>query len=316
MSSRYKELRDKQVPDFHNNRLLKECLLNDELMSEVLIRNKEFSLSIIKTYIGSIEYIKDKFDIEEEDLLQLAYIGITNALRTFDFDRNIKFTTYCYRPIIWEINPYIYKDIWAVPLSRNSVRLMWRMDTLANELGYAPSPEEFAKKLNVPIDRIQEVLMFAGNMLSLDAESMNNSVDEILKDSYDFADMTENRLYIEQLVEEADFTEFERKIVELMLKDYNNSRIAEELGVYPMTINRAQEKMRQKASKESLQKTATKYCQEVEIVSEEIVERGEVLSVEDVQELLDVCGFDVSTYSLRILYYIRQRAITQSEELI
>lgn len=314
LSSRYKELRDKEVPDFHNNRLLKECLSDEQLMSEVLVRNKEFALSIIKTYIGSIEYIRDKFDIEEEDLLQLAYIGITNALRTFDFDRNIKFTTYCYRPIIWEINPYIYKDTWAVPLSRSSVKLMWEMDKLANELGYHPSPEEFAKKLNVPVERILEVLMFAGNMVSLNSESMENSIDEVLKDPHEFEGNSLDRIYIDQLVEEAEFDDFEKKVVELMLKDYNNSRIAEELGVYPMTVNRAIEKMRNKASKEYLDKKATKYSKEVEIVAEEIAELGEVLTVEEIQDLLDVCGFDIDTYSLRVLYYIRQRAISISEE--
>lgn len=316
VSSRYMELVQENVPDFHNNRLLKACLEDDTLLSELLVRNKEFALTIIKTYIGSIEYIKDKFDIEEEDLLQLAYIGITNSLRTFDFERNIKFTTYCYRPIIWEINPYVYKDTWAVPLSRSSVRLMKEMDNLADELGYLPTPEEFARLLQVPVERILEIAMFAGGMLSLDKESGTNegSNEGLLKDPYEFSDKSDTRIYIDQLVEDAEFDEFEKQIVELMLKDYNNSRIAEELGVYPMTINRAQEKMRTKASKENLIKKSTKYSEEVEIVAEDILERGYVLTVEEIQELLDVCGFDMKNYSLRILYYIRQRAIALSEE--
>lgn len=314
ISSRYSELVIDKVPDFHNNELLRECLNDEQLLSELLINNKEFALSIIKTYIGSLAYIRDKFNIEEDDLLQLAYIGITNALQTFDFDRNIKFTTYCYRPILWEIKPYIYKDSWTVPLSRESIKLMGDMETIANNLGYFPTPEYLADSLGVDIKKVLEVIMFAGNIQSLDAESMSTTLDSVMEDPDQFETTSIDSVYIEQLVDQSGFDDREREVVALMLKDYNNSRIAEELGIYPMTVNRIQERMRLKAQDSYFDKKSTKYSEEVDIIAEACEERDEKMSIEDIAELLEVCGYDLEQYSPRVLYYIRQRALLKLEE--
>lgn len=314
LSSRYKELQVKDLPDFHNNELLKACLHNEQLLSELLYANKEFALSIIQSYVGRLDDLKDKFNVEEEDLLQLAFLGITQALRTFDFDRNIKFTTYCYRPILWEIKPYIYKDAWTVPLSRGAVKLLGQMMNVSDSLGYIPPAETLAEMLEVSVERIHEVYMFGGGVVSLDSPAIEESLDTILEDPDQFELGLVDSVYIKQLVAACEFDETEKKVVKLMLKDYSNSRIAEELGVYPMTINRIQERMRSKVSRDFFDKRSTKYTDEVDIISEDMIERNEKMSIDDISELLEVCGYDLEDYSSRVLYYIRQRALLKVEE--
>lgn len=304
-SEKYKQLRKDNIPDFHNNELLKACQEDSDLLAEVLQANKDFVFSIIARYKGNIENLKEKFNITEEELLQHAFIGLLTALKDFDFDRGLKFTTYAYRPILWEVNQLLYNDSKLVRLSRSALDLIKRMESIENELGYFPPPEELAKMLDVPSERIEEVLRFAADLTYID--SLENFEPEDCTISYEKGIM--DKIYVESLLNNSGLNDFEKQVVEMIMEGKNNSQIAEQLGVYPMTVNRAIERIKNKMGNGYEDKKASKYEDEIELIKEEMEELGHVMHIDHIKELLEVCGYDVSIYTPRILYYIRQKAL-------
>lgn len=312
VSVEYKRLRKDGVKDMHNTELLKACKENKELLGEFLKENKDFIFSIIMHFKGSIEDLKAKFRVTEDELLQHAYIGVLTALQDFDFDRGIKFTTYVVRPILWEINQLLYNDSQTVRLSRGAVDLIKRMVEIEDTLGYRPNEDEMAELLNISVERYREIARFSDELEHYDA-----------LDNFDIADTPDkdveeeviNKVYIQQLLEDPMFTDFEKKVMRLVMEEANNTQIAERLGVYPMTINRTLARIRNKIenresdTKDDKVKIASKYEKEINLIAQEIKERNGLMSIEEIAELLEVCGYDMSQYSTRILYYIRQKAI-------
>ncbi|KZR57927.1 sigma-70 family RNA polymerase sigma factor [Pseudobacillus badius] len=309
LSEKYQQLRKEGLPDLHNNELLRACKDDSELLAELLQENKDFIFSIIAYYKGNVELLKDRFNVSEEELLQHAYIGFITALKDFDFNRGVRFTTFVYRPIIWEINQFLYNDSKLVRLSRSAVDLVKRMEKVENELGHFPRPEELAKILNVSVERIEEVLRFATDLTYID--SLDSFEPEDFTLSYEKG--VTDKVYVESLLEGADLDEFELKVAELIMEGNNNSQIADKLCVYPMTINRAIDRIRNKMNSNFDEKRVSKYENEIVLIAEEMEELGCVLPIDDIKDLLDVCGYDISSYTPRILYYIRQKAMKRIE---
>lgn len=304
-STKYEQLRQEGIPDLHNNNLLEACLEDSDLLTELLQENKDFIFSIIAHYKGNIESLKDKFNISEEELLQHAYIGVITALKDFDFTRGIRFTTFAYRPILWEVNQFLYNDPKLVRLSRSAVDLVRRMERVESELGYFPNPEEIAEILKVPTARILEVLRFAGDLAYIEELDYFELEDRGLNYENDVTD----RLYLESLLGEAGLDDFEEKVAQHIMDGLNNSQIAEKLDVYPMTINRAIDRIRTKVSNDYVDRKISKYENEITLLAEEMEELNCLMPLEEIKDLLFVCGYELSVYTTRILYYIRQRAL-------
>ncbi len=316
LSPNYLHLRQDNLKDMHNIGLLKACKEDGELMGEFLKANRDFIFSIIKHFKGSIEELVSKFRITEDELYQHACIGILTSIRDFDFDRGIKFTTFVVRPILWEINQLLYSDSQSVRLSRGAVALIKRMAEIEESLGYRPAEDEMSELLKVTVERYREIAMFSDELEHYDG--MEN-FEFANKDERSIEEEVTNRLYVKQLLEDPMFTDFEKKVMCLVLEDAsnNNTQIAERLNVYPMTINRTLARIRSKIEsrksdvKEEKTKIPSKYEREISILAQETKERNENLCIEDITELLEVCGYDTSTYSTRVLYYIRQKASQQ-----
>ncbi|MBD8498860.1 sigma-70 family RNA polymerase sigma factor [Paenibacillus sp. CAU 1523] len=313
-SIKYRQLRKDKVPDMHNVELIEACKSDSDLLGEFLKQNREFIFSIIARFKGSIEEIKYKFNVREEELLQHAYIGIMYALKSYDPRRGIKFTTFVARPIVWEINQLLYNDSHTVRLSRGAVELIKKMGEIEDSLGYRPSKEVMAEMLNVPNERFHEIMRFTVDLQSCETDEEFDMVDE---GSKHMEEKVTNRIYVQQLLEDPIFTDFEKEVMRLMMTDENNTQIAGRLGVYPMTINRTLTRIRSKIEKKNESrktkkeehKVISKYDNEIKLIAEEMVEKGEPLCVEDVTDLLDMCGYDLSNYTSRVIYYIRQKAL-------
>lgn len=316
LSPNYLHLRQDNLKDMHNIELLKACKEDRELMGEFLKANRDFIFSIIKHFKGSVEELVSKFRITEDELYQHACIGILTSIRDFDFDRGIKFTTFVVRPILWEINQLLYSDSKSVRLSRGAVDLIKRMAEIEESLGYRPAEDEMSELLKVTVERYREIAMFSDELEHYDG--MEN-FEFANKDERSIEEEVTNRLYVKQLLEDPMFTDFEKKVMCLVLEDAsnNNTQIAERLNVYPMTINRTLARIRSKIEsrksdvKEEKTKIPSKYEREIFILAQETKERNESLCIEDITELFEVCGYDTSTYSTRVLYYIRQKASQQ-----
>lgn len=315
LSPGYQDLQKAGVKDLHNMELIRACKYNKELLGEFLMENRDFIFSILQYYKGNIKELKLKFRVTEDELFQHACIGIITAIQDFNFDKGIKFTTYIVRPILWEVNQLLYRDTRPVRLSRGAIDLIKQMAELEEHLGYRPNEDEITSRLHISLERYREIAMFSDDIEYIDAYEYFDIADT---SNQSYEEKIINQIYIEHLFKQQMFTAFEKEVMTLILKDSenNNSKIAGILNVYPMTISRTLSRIQKKIMQldnnkqlEQAPKSTSKYDREIAVVLGEINERNHPLCIDDIVELLDVCGFETANYSTRILYYIRQKAI-------
>lgn len=63
-----------------------------------------------ENYIKIINKVLSQFKINREDGLQCARIGLFKAIRKFDSKKRVKFTSYLYNRIRWEVLNFINED--------------------------------------------------------------------------------------------------------------------------------------------------------------------------------------------------------------
>jgi len=106
-----------------------------------------------------------------EDLISAGNVGLIQAAERFDESRGFKFITYAH----WWIRQGIYNAITQesrlVRLPANRVKLLNSITRLIKELGYTqvkPSSEFIAKELGVSREMVEDTLMRAQDVCSLD----------------------------------------------------------------------------------------------------------------------------------------------------
>jgi RNA polymerase sigma-B factor len=99
--------------------------------------------------------------IETEDLIQLAYEGLLNAIDRFEVDRGTRFASFA-TPTITGVIKRHFRDLgWSVGVPRRmkdlSVGIRTATETLSQRYGRSPSVEELADHLDVPAEEILEI---------------------------------------------------------------------------------------------------------------------------------------------------------------
>lgn len=117
----------------------------------------------------------------DDDLTQVAMIGLINAVDRFDPRRGSDFLAFAVPTITGEIRRYFRDSTWAMRVPRRLKELhatvTTRADALAQVLGRAPRPSDLAAELNLSIEDISEGLQvgFAYRGESLEAATDGGS---------------------------------------------------------------------------------------------------------------------------------------------
>lgn len=115
-------------------------------------------------YAGTVERLARKFaGIEPlDDLVQVGYIGLLNALNKFDPDAGVRFNTYATHLVLGEIKHYlrdktgtIRHPAWLQELRHKAQRTSAR---LQGELGRVPTYEEIATAAGVSEDSVRDAM--------------------------------------------------------------------------------------------------------------------------------------------------------------
>lgn len=186
-------------------------------------------------------------NFDQEDLYQVAMLGLMNAKRNYKPDENTKFSTYAYYYILGEINTYI-KASNPVKISQDLLRLKGSLthakEAMTQRLRREPTIEELSVFLEVPMDKIEEAMIATSAVESLDY-TYDDENDLYNSFGQQETQMTEDFLDLKNAVQNLPKEE-QALIVARYYEGLTQQETSETLGMSQVQVSRKESKILQK----------------------------------------------------------------------
>ena len=210
-------------------KVIEQLLSSDELKLRIMANAKKF------------------YNIEKRDLYQAGYYGALKALKKYDFNSNIQFTTYANMYIFGEMYKFAQNNR-NIKVDKTYLKIYKQIENakslLTQKFNREPSLEEVSMFLEMDISLINDVIITCSTIISLDEESecLNDSnLYAITGTNYDY----DTKLLIRDSREE--LNDMERKVIVFRyFKEYTQQETAEEMGINQVKVSRLESSSKRK----------------------------------------------------------------------
>jgi RNA polymerase sigma-B factor len=205
---------------------------------------------IVERCLPLADHIARRFDGRGEprdDLVQVARVGLVNAVIRFNVDAGSDFVSFAVPTIMGEVRRHFRDNSWSVKVPRRLKELHLRLGAataeLSQTLGRAPTPSELAAELEMDREEIVEGLIAGSsyNTMSIDGGGSGSeeapAIADTLGDADANLDRIENREALRPLLES--LPERERTVLVLrFFESLTQTQIAERVGISQMHVSR------------------------------------------------------------------------------
>jgi len=205
---------------------------------------------IVERCLPLADHIARRFDGRGEprdDLVQVARVGLVNAVIRYDVTTGSDFVSFAVPTIMGEVRRHFRDNSWSVKVPRRLKELHLRLAAATSKLsqqnGRAPTASELAAELEIDRNEVIEGLVAGSSYNTLSIDGAGGGDDEApaiidtLGDADSALDRIENRETLRPLLE----TLPERERTVLMLRFFESmtqTQIAERIGVSQMHVSR------------------------------------------------------------------------------
>lgn len=206
---------------------------------------------LLNRYLAYAKSIAMKFRSQAEsldDLIQVASLGLINAVNRFDPDRGIPFIAFASPTITGELKRHFRDRTSAMRIPRSLYDRIGRVDSVVSDLtghlNREPTVDEIADELQIGENQVIEAIEASQNRHPI---SLDQSTDRSNQESPGFADwlgrdddhleLVEKRALIEGAVQS--LSDQERLVLRLRFEgELTQSEIAEKIGRSQMHVSR------------------------------------------------------------------------------
>jgi len=204
---------------------------------ELMERYLPFARSLSSRYRGANE----SFD----DLVQVASVGLVNAVNRFEPDKGTPFAAFASPTILGELKRYFRDRVWMVRVPRGLQENIRTVESTSNDLGAelrrTPTIEEIAEHTGMDRAEVDEVLVAKQERTPVSLDQPDDDEGHTPEERVGVKDPNFELIEDKDEIREAmaDLSSVERRVLSLrFIEDMTQSEIAERIGYSQMHVSR------------------------------------------------------------------------------